>query len=161
MMAILQELIEALRTELQQYGEMLALLEQQGESIRTRGAESLSISVLESQSGAIQEARNAREVIQTHLAAELSQQANGSLGELLPYVPEQYRPLLNALAQENKELIERVRQRAQQNQLLMRHSVVRMQHLILNLSPTDSSATFNPAEDPLLAEESASPLAIF
>src|ERR1043166_3481271 len=153
MTAILQELIEALRNELQQYGEMLALLEQQGDAIRIQGAESLSLAAIETQSGAIQEARNARELVENQLALELRQTPNGSLGELLPYIPEQYRPLLNALAQENKGLIERVRQRAQQNQLLMRHSVDRMQHLIINLSPIEPSATFNPAEDPLLAEE--------
>jgi flagellar FlgN protein len=158
MISILQELIEALRNELQQYGEMLALLEQQGETIRIQGADSLSISAIEIQSGAIQEARTSRQLVQNQLGAELRQAGNGSLTELLPYVPEQYRPLLNALAQENKELVQRVRQRAQQNQLLMRHSLDRMQHLIVNLSPADASATFNSAEDPLL--ESASPLAV-
>ena len=73
MMAILQELIEALRNELQQYGEMLALLEQQAESIRVQGAESPSISAIETQSGAIQEARSARELAQKAflLAAKL------------------------------------------------------------------------------------------
>ncbi len=155
MMAILQELIEALRNELQQYGEMLALLEQQGESIRLHGAESLSISAIETQSGAIQEARSARELAQNKLAEELHRGHNGALGEMIPSIPEQYRPLLNALTQENNELIERVRQRAQQNQLLMRHSLDRMQSLIANLSPT-----FNASKEPLLAVESASPLAI-
>ena len=55
----IQHLIEALREELQQYGEMLALLDRQHQYIMIRAAEDVfqSISPIQAQGAAIQSAR--------------------------------------------------------------------------------------------------------
>ena len=73
--AILQQLIEALRNELQQYGEILALLDRQQEVVMLQGADHIlqSISAIDSQSAAIQAARANRQLAQRNLAETLKQ----------------------------------------------------------------------------------------
>ena len=131
--ANLQKLIEALRNELQQYGEMLALLDHQHELIRLRGADDISrsIAAINAQGAAIQTARQNRQFYQQEVAAALGHQGNGDsdtsqtvpFSHLLPSLPPAYRPLVAALVQENNQLLERVRNSAQQNQTLLRQSL--------------------------------------
>ena len=71
----IQHLIGALREELQEYGEMLALLDRQHQLIMVRAAEEVyqSISTIQAQGSAIQEARAAREKWRRSLAMILQQ----------------------------------------------------------------------------------------
>jgi hypothetical protein len=149
MIVTLQQLIEALRNELQQYGEMLALLDHQQELVMLQGADDIlhSISAVDSQSGAIQAARANRQLAQRNLAEKLSEPRESTFAHLIPLIPEQYRPLVTALVQENNELLQRVRQRAQQNHLLLRHSLDMMQRFISTLSPPDSSLPASPEQN--------------
>jgi len=159
MIVTLQQLIEALRNELQQYGEMLALLDHQQEMVMLEGADDIlhSISGVENQSGAIQAARANRQLAQRNLADKLAEPRESTFAHLIPLIPEQYRPLVTALIQENNELLQRVRQRAQQNHLLLRHSLDMMQRFIGTLSPSDSSVPPTWEENPTVAVESGSP----
>jgi endonuclease V-like protein UPF0215 family len=63
-MVTLENLIEALRNELQQYGEMLALLDHQQEMVLQQRTDDIlhSISAIDSQSAAIQAARANRQL---------------------------------------------------------------------------------------------------
>ncbi len=63
MIQSLQLLIDALREELQNYGEMLALLDRQQEFLIARAASEvfLSLSLIQAQASAIQHARARRE----------------------------------------------------------------------------------------------------
>jgi hypothetical protein len=142
MINLLQDLIEALREELQQYGEMLALLDQQHEAVKLQGADDilLSISAINTQSELIQNARARRQTLQGELAQTLQQPGPATFAQLLPLLPEPYRPLAHALVQENNELLLRVRERAQQNHLLLRRSLDLMQRFITTLSPQDQPA---------------------
>ena len=159
-MAILQKLIEALRNELQQYGEMLALLDHQQELVDQSGADDIlhSISAINAQSATIQTAREKRQSIQQQLAQTMSQTADSTFAQLMPLLPAPYRPLVGALVQENNELLERVRQRAQRNQHLLRHSLELMQRFITTLSPQDHAAAPAVAENPVLAVAAGLPL---
>jgi hypothetical protein len=149
--ANLQKLIEALRNELQQYGEMLALLDHQHELIRLRGADDISrsIAAINSQGAAIQTARQNRQFYQQEVASALGHQPNGDsdipsqmvpFSHLLPSLPPDYRPLVAALVQENNQLLERVRCSAHQNQTLLRQSLDSMQRFITRLAPGESRA---------------------
>jgi hypothetical protein len=142
MIALLQKLIEALRDELQQYGEMLALLDQQHEAVKLQGTDDIlhSISAINSQSELIQGARARRQTLQRELAETLQQPGQATFAQLLPLLPEPYRPLVHALVQENNELLLRVRERAQQNHLLLSRSLELMQRFITTLSPQDQPA---------------------
>ena len=48
---------------------------------------------------------------------------------IIPLLPPDYRPLVQALVQENNELLARVHQRTRQNHLLLSHAVELMQQL--------------------------------
>ena len=159
-MAILQKLIEALRNELQQYGEMLALLDHQQELVDQSGADDIlhSISAINSQSATIQTAREKRQSIQQQLAQSMNQPDDLTFAQLMPLLPAHYRPLVGALVQENNELLERVRQRAQRNQHLLRRSLELMQRFITTLSPQDHGPAPAVAENPAVAVEAGLPL---
>ena len=137
MAATLEQFIDALRNELQQYGEMLALLEAQSGALNQRETDTVaaSISLLNAQSATVESARRTREDIQRRVAWGLGVPEEPTVWELLPLVPEQYRPLLQALIQEIQELLKRVRECAAQNREHLRHSLELMEQFIARLSP--------------------------
>ncbi len=143
-METLKRLIHLLREELQQYGEMLARLDQQQEFVLARAADDLfqSITAVQTQALAIQNARNRRENMQHELARDLGL-ADSTFAELIPALPADYRPLVQALMQENNELLVRVQQRARQNHLLLMRSMESMQRLINSLVPATSTPVYN------------------
>src|ERR1700722_17384062 len=141
----IQHLIAALREELQQYGEMLALLDRQHQFIMVRAAEEvfLSISPIQAQGSAIQAARALREKWRRSIAMILLQPDHAGFAVLIPLLPPDYRPLLTALVDENNELLLRVRQRARQNHLLLSRSLELMQGLLNSLMPARETRVYN------------------
>lgn len=137
MSQFLESLIHALRYELQQYGEMLALLEQQHEAVAQRGAEEIlnSIAAINAQSEALRQARDSRFSCQREVAQSLGQAPDIRFVQLIPLLPEEYQPLVAALTQENNDLLERVRETAQQNYGLLQQSLVLMQRFLGTLVP--------------------------
>jgi len=156
----LTKVIEALRNELQQYGEMLALLDHQQELVKLSGADDIlhSIAAINAQSATIQSARERRENLQRELACSFSQPEEATFALLLPLLPEPYRPLLNALVQENNELLDRVRCRASENQSVLLRSLELMQRFITTLSPESGRQSTQSANSAVLAMEPGSPL---
>jgi hypothetical protein len=134
---LLQDLVQLLRQELQQYGEMLALLDQQQEFVLSRRSDELlqSLSDIQSQCTILQNARESREQCQRDLAAEFDLGLDAKLSDVMEYLPKDYRPLLQALIDENNELLVRVQQRSRQNHLLLARSLEMMQRLLDTLVP--------------------------
>jgi len=133
----IKKLIEALRDELKSYGEMLALLDRQQEYLMTRAANevSQSISQVQAQGVAIQEARKRREDCRRAVAEAVGEPESTSFKELFGLLPADYQPLLKALVDENNELLLRVRRRARQNYVMLKRSVELMQQLLSSLCP--------------------------
>lgn len=131
----LEHLIEGLREELKQYGEMLALLEQQQDAVMERSSAEVfrTTASIDSQAAMIQACRKAREDCQRSLAAILNT-ADTSMTALLPLIPADYRPLVSALVQENNQLLVRAQQRARQNQMILSRSLDLMRQLLGTLS---------------------------
>ncbi len=144
MKELLSNLIEALREELKQYGEMLALLDQQQQLVMQRQVAVLpgNVNLVNTQAGVITAARQEREQRQLHLARSLGL-AEGSVALLLPKLPADYQPLVGALVEENNSLLVRVQQRARQNHLLLSHAVDLMSQLILSIFPGAAPVTYN------------------
>jgi hypothetical protein len=149
----LEKLVGALREELQHYGEMLARLDDQQELVMRRAAAAVleSVPQVQSQSARLTEAREIRFAAMKALCTMLRLPAETTFKDLLPNVPPDYRPLLEALIQENNELLQRIHQRARQNHILLSRTVESMQHVINSLGihrPTavydDNGAVFNP-----------------
>jgi hypothetical protein len=145
MKELLSNLIEALREELKQYGEMLALLDQQQQLVMHRQVAELpdNVNCVNAQAGVIAAARQEREQRQRHLARLLEQPESVAFAVLIPLLPSDYRPLVDALVCENNELLVRVQQRARQNHLLLSHCVELMQQLINSIFPNVTPTTYN------------------
>ncbi len=143
----LQRLIEALREELQQYGEMLALLDQQQAQVCARVADELlgTATRLQEQGAVMQGARRQREDCRAAVARALGLDADAPFMELIPRLPASFRPLLQALVDENNDLLRRVQQRARQNHFLLSRSVELMQGVIGSLLPQTRPLTYGHA----------------
>jgi flagellar biosynthesis/type III secretory pathway chaperone len=143
----LSNLIEALREELKQYGEMLAQLEHQHGLVMQRQTNDLlqSVSSVNAQTAVIAAARREREQHQRHLARRLALAENAGFAAIMPLLPASHRPLVQALVQENNQLLARVQQRVRQNHLLLSHAVELMQHLINSIFPGATPATYDDA----------------
>jgi len=144
---LLSNLIEALREELKQYGELLAQLDFQQQLVSQRKAHDLmrSVSGINAQADTVQAVRREREQHQRHVAQHLRLNEAAPFVEILPLVPQHYGGLIQALVQENNELLIRVQQRARQNQLLLSHAVELMQRFINALLPAPMPMTYNDA----------------
>ena len=144
---LVPNLIEALREELTSYGEMLALLDHQQEIVMLRRTHDLlgSVASINAQSQIINTIRREREERQRKIARRLGLIDNAPLTQILPRLPEDYRPLVQALVQENNQLLVRVQQRARQNHLLLTRVVELMQRFINSLFPGLNPSTYNDA----------------
>jgi flagellar biosynthesis/type III secretory pathway chaperone len=140
----LDNFIEALREELKQYGEMLALLDHQQELLITRQTAGIleSVAAINTQADAIQAVRRERDQRRWHLARALRLEENLSLKSIINYLPASYRPLADALIQENQELLVRVQLRARQNHLLLSRAVELMQQFIKSILPGAAPSTY-------------------
>ena len=142
---LLHNLIESLREELKQYGEMLAVLEQQQDSVVQRQVNDLlqNISQINAQADVIAAARQERGQHQRNVARQVGLDDEATFGDIIPLLPADYRPLVQALVQENNELLVRVHQRARQNHLLLSHAVELMQQLIDAIVPGAAVKTYD------------------
>lgn len=136
MIESLNLLIEALRDELKNYGEMLALLDRQQEFLITRAADEFtqSIALAREQGTIIEQARNRREECFRVVAEKAGRPGTTAFVELIPLLPVQYQPLVKALTDENNELLFRVRLRARQNHLILKRSVHLMNQVMSSLN---------------------------
>ena len=138
-------LIEALREELKQYGEMLAMLEQQHQSVVQRQTNVLLQNVTEvnAQASVIAAVRHEREQRRCHVARYLKLEENTGFAVIIPQLPPDYQPLVQALVHENNALLVRIQQRARQNHLLLSHAMDLMQQLINSIFPGGGPKTYD------------------
>ncbi|HEY1171689.1 MAG TPA: flagellar export chaperone FlgN [Verrucomicrobiae bacterium] len=143
-METIKQLIAALREELQQYGEMLARLDEQQDCVLRRAADDLlrTVDEVQNQGVVLAEHRRAREQQQQATALQLGLAADAPLKDIIPLLPDVYRPLVHALMQENNDLLVRVQQRARQNHLLLTRSMELMQNLLGSLVPANNGAAY-------------------
>lgn len=153
MKEFVEKLIGALREELQQYGEMLARLDDQQELVMRRAAAAVleTVPQVQSQSAVLTQAREVRFNSMKALCTTMRLPVETTFKDLLPNLPSDYRPLLEALVQENNELLQRIHQRARQNHILLSRTVESMQQVINSLGihrPTavydESGSVFSP-----------------
>ncbi len=145
MKAELEKLIETLREELTQYGELLALLEQQQDLIVSRSAEGLleNLGAINAQVPIVAAARQNRDKLRKELAVAMSQPTTISFRLLITLTPREYQPLLEALVDEINDLLTRSQQRLRQNHLLLSRSLDLMQQMIFSLFPSSGGQTYN------------------
>ena len=127
---------------MKEYGELLALLDQQQGMIVQRASEDLlgCVARIEIESETLRELRAQRERLRGCLAIEMGCPPEAPFSEMLPRIPESYRGLVSALVDENNQLLFRVQQRTRQNHLLLTRSMDLMQRLIHSLAPDSAGS---------------------
>jgi hypothetical protein len=115
-MTYLKDLIDALRAELQQYGEMLARFEDEETLTAKSTAEEFMAKAvaIQDQEAVIGLVLRRREEAQRHLTPSLLLPEGASLTDIISALPPHYQSLMRALADENAALIARVQRRANQ-----------------------------------------------
>jgi flagellar biosynthesis/type III secretory pathway chaperone len=145
MIQLVEKLIAALREELQQYGEMLARLDEQQQFVVRRAAEAAlqSVPLIQSQSAVLNQVRDLRFAALKELCGILNLAEESTFKDLLPHLPSDYRPLLQALVHENNELLQRIHQRVRQNHILLTRTVESMQRVINSLGVQRNTPVYN------------------
>jgi len=137
----INRLIESLREEMTQYGELLALMQEQQELIINRQPQELltNLNEVNSQMEKIAAARQAREQARLTLAMQLGGTQETTFTEMTGQLPEEYRPLLEALVEEINALLQNVHKWLRQNHLLLKRSLDLMQDILQNVFPAQAS----------------------
>ena len=128
---------ECLRNELQEYGALLALFEEQQANLLRRDADlvaALALSI-EEQARATHSSRERREQCVHAFAVKCGCAPDASLRQMLPHFPAEVQPLLNALIDEINHLIHRIRRDARQNQMLLSRTIEAHDEALRTLMP--------------------------
>ena len=140
-----ERVADCLRDEVQEYGGLLRLFEEQQECVFNRDPDRL-LQLIESIKEAAQRAeeiRFRRESCIRLFAVELGHAAGESLRSLLPAVDDEARPLLQALIDEVNRLIHRVRRITRQNHLLLSRTVELQQGILRQFYPGAFTPTYS------------------
>ena len=142
-----QIITERLRNELQEYGALLGLFEEQQANLLRRDANAvLALAAsIEEQVRITQSCRDAREEALRSFAQQHGQGASSSLRQMLPLFPGDVQPLLKALMDEINHLIHRIRRGARQTQQLLSRTVEAHEEAIRTLRPDLFPQTYSRA----------------
>lgn len=138
----LNNLVNALREELTQYGEVLALMQEQQELIINRAANDLLINLnrVNEQMERVAIARNQRETCRQNLVAALGGAEDTTFRQMTEMLPPEVQPLLDALVQEINHMLQNIQRWLKQNHLLLKRSLDLMQTIMKNMFPSAEAA---------------------
>jgi len=141
-----ETIADRLRNELQGYGGLLALFEEQQTNLFRRNPDAVLelAHTIETQARATAEQRLSREQAVREIAESAGYAPDAPLRELLSLFPAHVQPMLDALVDEINRLIHRVRRGARQNQLLLAKAVEMRQEMLLALRPAAFVKTYSP-----------------
>ena len=128
---------ECLRNELQEYGALLALFEEQQANLLRRDADQVAALAfsIEEQARSTHLCREQREQCVREFAEAKGCAPDTSLRQLVPYFPPEVRPMLSALIDEINHLIHRIRRDARHNQMLLSRVVEAHEEALRTLMP--------------------------
>ena len=137
----LNSLITALREELTQYGEVLALMQEQQQFIINRSANELllNLNVVNEQMEKVSVARNHREACRRALVATLNATEETTFYQMTEMLPSEVQPLLKALVEEINQLLQRIPIWLRQNHMLLKRSLDLMQQIMQGMFPSSSA----------------------
>jgi flagellar biosynthesis/type III secretory pathway chaperone len=152
-------IVESLRQELAEYGELLRLFELQQESLFKRDPDSVLRlgGEIEDQVNILQDCRNQREQIVATFATSRGLSASTTPRGLLSHVEVDARPLLEALIDEINHLLHRVRRTSRHNHALLSRTLELHQETLRQLRPDAFSKTYAPDGRVSLAGAHATP----
>ena len=136
---------DSLREEVEEYGGLLRLFEEQQECVFNRDPERLLqlIDVIKRATERAEDVRHRRESCVRSFASDLGRAADSTLRSLLPCIDDPARPLLQALIDEVNRLIHRVRRITRQNHLLLSRTLELQQGLLRQFYPGAFTSTYS------------------
>jgi len=145
MNATWETLADRLRDEVQEYGGLLQLFEEQQACSFRRDADRLLqlVDAFDLAARNAEQARLQREACTSAFAVGCGRSAAATLRSLLPLCEDAARPLLEALINEVNVLIHRLRRIAHQNHLLLAHTVDLQQSLLREFYPGVFTQTYS------------------
>ena len=143
-------LIDALRDELQEYGELLHLLkDQQQQLVRRQPDQVLALSTtIEAHLPVVTQARHRRQEELQMLAGKreiADEKAPIRLTDLLPHFQTSVAPMIRGLVEEINRLVSQVARFAHQNQMLLVRAVESTQAALQAVQPSVVHKTYSPA----------------
>ena len=138
-------LVEALRNELQEYGAIRATLDEQQEAIFNREGEKVSALGLEieSQINTAAKLRQQRENLVQQIAGFYEFPLHSSLSDIRSVFPEAVQPLLKALVEEINNMLNTLRRRSRQNQMLLARTCEVMEQTLQMMRPGNFVKTYS------------------
>jgi flagellar biosynthesis/type III secretory pathway chaperone len=140
-------IVTSLREELTEYGGLLHLFEVQQRALFDRDADAVleHASKIEAHTRALTGSRERREKLVAAFASEHGRPLNSTLRSLLPLLPEESRPLLEALIDEINRLLHRVRRTSRHNHSLLSRAVEVNQETLQTLRPQAFTKMYSPS----------------
>ena len=116
-----ESLAGILRNEFQEYGGVFSLLQDQQKSIFDRNADLLfeNNKAIEKQLKTATAMRQQREQKVRELAQQINEEAITTVKELMPFIPKQALPLMEALMNGAADLLKKIQDTTQKNRLLL------------------------------------------
>lgn len=145
MNTIFEQLADALRDEMQEYGELLALLGEQQEAIFGRNVEKVGEIdfKLELCATAIGRCRKEREDRFAEVAKLVGASSEKTLSAMLSDFPAPLRPMFSALIGEINDLLDITRRKATQNKVLLGKTLETTREVLRALRPDAVADTYN------------------
>ena len=136
---------ECLRNELQDYGALLGLFEDQQANLLRRDADAvLAIAgSLEEQARRAHHTREHREDAVRSFAVSIGESPRATLRQLIHHFPAEVHPLIHALIDEINHLIHRIRRDARHNQVLLARTVEAHEEVLRQLRPDSFNKTYS------------------
>ena len=140
-----ENLIEALREELREYGGLRNILDEQQKAIFSRDAgvvAQLNFS-LNGQIEATARLRQAREILMRKIALQNSLPEDTTLAKLKGVFPPVAQPLFKAISDEINAMISVLRRRSRQNQMLLARTCETLEQTLRALRPDSFTKTYS------------------
>jgi flagellar biosynthesis/type III secretory pathway chaperone len=140
-----ENLVEALRDELREYGALRNLLDEQQKAIFGRNADKVTEinTLIAQQIEGAAALRGKRESMVAALAASYDLPARAGLLELRKKLPTPAQPLLKALSDEINSMVDVLRHRSRQNQMLLARTCETMERTLRALRPDNFTKTYS------------------
>lgn len=134
-----------LRDELQEYGGLLGLFEEQQGALFRRDASAVlaTVTSIEEQAKAASVKRLRREQVVREFALTNGRPAESTLRSLMDCFPPEVRPMLEALIDEVNRLVHRARRGVRQNALLLQRAIEMHQETLRTLRPDAFTKTYS------------------
>lgn len=133
-----EPLVEALRKELEEYGGLHILMNEQQSCILGRDTDGLleKNDAVQAQAVVCNQLRFQREKLTNGILEEWGiDKEFTSLSQIIPHFPEKSQGLLQALVEQINHMIARTRQKARQNQLLLSRASDVIEQVVMTLRP--------------------------